>query len=80
MSQKELQIIKILNKVIQEIDFNKINSLSDSINSLMRKETYFSVAMVEVLEMIHVANDMIYGIGMGKIPGLNVEALSANPQ
>ena len=44
----------------------------------MRKETYFFVAMVEV-EAIHVANDMIYGIGMGKIPGLNVEALSQIP-
>ena len=53
MSQKELQDYKNkLNKVIQEIDFNKINSLSDSINqSGMRKETYFFVAMVEVLEM-----------------------------
>jgi len=28
---------------------------------------------------IHIANDLLYGVGRGQVPGMRVEALSANP-
>ena len=76
---KNLKIIKIkISFAISEVD-NQIISLSKKIKKIWKKnEVYFFVGMEEVLVMQFVANDMIYGIGMGKIPGMNVEALSAN--
>tara|TARA_B100000674_G_C37959546_1_gene971284 strand:- start:2569 stop:3135 length:567 start_codon:yes stop_codon:yes gene_type:complete len=81
MSHKELEDYKNkLNKVIEEIDFDKINNLSNSINQIWREKRNLFLCGNggSAGNAIHVANDMIYGIGMGKIPGLNVEALSAN--
>lgn len=81
MLHTELQNYKNkLNKAIEEIDFDKINNLSNSINQiwLEKRNLFLCGNGGSAGNAIHVANDMIYGIGMGKIPGLNVEALPAN--
>ena len=81
MSHKELENYKDkISFAISEVDNNQIISLSKKIKKIWKeKRSLFLCGNGgSAGNAVHVANDMIYGIGMGKIPGMNVEALSAN--
>ena len=81
MSKKELINYKEnLTKIIDSIDFSEINSLSEKILKIWneKKKLFICGNGGSAGNAVHIANDMIYGIGNGKTPGLDVEALSAN--
>ena len=81
MSKKEItNYKKNLTKIIDSIDFSEINSLSEKILKIWseKKKLFICGNGGSAGNAIHIANDMIYGIGNGNTPGLDVEALSAN--
>ena len=81
MSTKEIIKYKDnLNRIINNIDFYQIDNLSKKIKNIWKKKKKIFICGNggSAANAIHIANDMIYGIGMGKIPGINVEALVAN--
>lgn len=81
MSKKEIINYKEnIIKAINNIDFYQIDNLSKKIKNIWKKKKKIFICGNggSAGNAIHIANDMIYGIGMGKIPGLNVEALTAN--
>ena len=67
-------------KIINSFDKKKISSLSKEIKKIWKnkKSLFICGNGGSAGNASHIANDMIYGIGMGKIPGINVEALAAN--
>ena len=81
MQKKEAsKYITNLNKIINKIDLKGIEQLSKKIKKIwkQKKSVYICGNGGSAANAIHIANDLIYGIGMGKKPGLNVEALPAN--
>lgn len=65
---------------INSINFSEIDNLSKKIIKIWKKKKKLLICGNggSAGNSCHIANDFTYGIGMGKITGLNVEALSAN--
>ena len=67
-------------KVINSIGDKKVNLLSKKIQKIWenKKSLFICGNGGSAGNAMHIANDLIYGIGNGKKPGINVEALTAN--
>jgi D-sedoheptulose 7-phosphate isomerase len=69
-----------LTRVLHDLNFLEINKLAKKILKIWkkRKKIFICGNGGSAGNACHIANDMIYGIGMGKVPGLNIESLTAN--
>ena len=69
-----------LTKVINSLDDKKIGLLSKKIEQVWnnKKSLFICGNGGSAGNAMHIANDLIYGIGNGKKPGINVEALTSN--
>ena len=67
-------------KIINSFDNKKIDSLCKEIKKIWKNKRSLFICGNggSAGNAIHIANDFIYGIGGGKKPGINVEALTAN--
>ena len=72
---------KRLASAILEFDWSPVEHLTDELSLCWeQKRTVFLCGNGgSAGNAIHLANDLLYGVGAGKRPGLRVEALSANP-
>ena len=67
-------------KIINSFDNKKIDYLCKEIKKIWKNKRSLFICGNggSAGNAIHIANDFIYGIGGGKKPGINVEALTAN--
>lgn len=72
---------KRLASAILEFDWTPVEQLANELSVCWKqKRTVFLCGNGgSAGNAIHLANDLLYGVGAGKRPGLRVEALSANP-
>ncbi len=69
-----------LRDVLAKADWSPVGELGDALLDcwIQRKQVFICGNGGSAGNAIHLANDFLYGIGMGKAPGIRVSALPAN--
>ena len=71
---------KKLSNILESYDWEKVETLAQEIGVGWRenRQLFFCGNGGSAGNAVHLANDFLYGIGRGEIPGAKVEALTAN--
>ena len=69
-----------LSKVLEDYNWGEVGRLADSLHRIwLQKDKLFICGNGgSAANAAHFANDFLYGVGAGKVPGIDVEALPSN--